>query len=487
MYDVFISYRRDTGKDLASSFVQLIQSHGFLPYFDIADHTTGEFRDNIKHAISNSRLFLLIITEGSIKRFQNPEDISRLEVEYAFECGLKIMPISAIGEKVFEEINMHKDSLPESIKNLTNHNVEFYKHELQRSTYHAIIQNLESVRKDYFSKIKFSYDSLSKECNPFDFIKNVEQYELTIDAEKCLYTGLLKFNRPFGKGTIYHIESGTYYEITFDLSHPYYGSGKHFKEDKLIYEGDFNCLKYNGQGVLFEKDGRYVGGFLNGKKYGKGTKYFEDNKVFNGYWNGNEFQGPFIKFPDNQTRYYGEVRDSQPSGYGELIKENKILNGLFRNGVFLEGVAQLKHKIIKGDFTYNRNMSVFDENQNLIYEGNLKDLEIHGDGKYYIDGKSLSNFNIINELLNTFKFHIFDFENINLVLHASFINKNEIDINHEIKITRKDNGIKLVSGYIKENRSLFVYVNGEPIEINNSANHNTKSKLIISEDFRVID
>lgn len=54
MYDVFISYRRDTGKDLASSFVQLIEHHGFVPYFDISDHTTGEFRNNIKEAISYS-------------------------------------------------------------------------------------------------------------------------------------------------------------------------------------------------------------------------------------------------------------------------------------------------------------------------------------------------------------------------------------------------------------------------------------------------
>lgn len=487
MHDVFISYRRDTGKDLASSFVQLIEHHGFVPYFDISDHTTGEFRVKIKEAISNSKLFLLVITEGSIKRFQNPKDISRLEVEYAFECGLKIMPISTIGEKVFEEINMYKDSLPESIKNLTNQNVEFYKHELQKSTYHSIIQNLESVRKDYFSNILISHDNLLKKLNPFDFIENVEHYKLTIDSEKCLYTGLLKFNRPYGIGTIYHIESGTYYEITLDLSNPYYGSGKHFKGDKLLYEGEFNNLKYSGQGILFEKDGKYNGGFLNGKKYGKGTKLFEDNKVFNGYWAGDEFQGPFIKFADNKTRYYGEVRDSLPHGFGEMIREDTILNGTFRYGDFIEGVTKLKDKIIKGDFTYNRKMFVFDEKQDLIYEGKLNNFEVCGEGKYYIDGKMLNKFNIPSEILNLFISYIFDFDNLDLVLHATFIGENEIDINCEIKITRRKDGLKIVSGYIKENKSLLVYVDNEPIEINNLGKIITKAKPSISVDFRVRD
>ncbi|MBD8033043.1 hypothetical protein H9635_17345 [Solibacillus sp. A46] len=120
-------------------------------------------------------------------------------------------------------------------------------------------------------------------------------------------------------------------------------------------------------------------------------------------------------------------------------------------------------------------MVVFDEKQDLIYEGNLNNFEVCGEGKYYIDGKMLNKFNIPSKLLNLFKSHIFDFENLDLILHATFISENEIDINCEIKITLRKDGIKVVSGYIIGNKPLLVYVDSEPIEINILGNHNAKA------------
>lgn len=489
MYDVFISYRRDTGKDLASSFVHLIENNGFYPYFDINDYSTGEFRENIKQAIKNSKLFLLLITEGSIERFQNPKDISRLEVEYAFENGLSIMPISAIGERVFDEIKMYKSNLPESIVQLTNHNVEFYKHELQKSTHLAILKNLEVVQKDYFSKMQPPLENIVGEISPFDFVEYVENYSLKIDSEDCLYTGLLKHGKPSEKCLIRDIESDTIYEMTYELVNPYFGFGKHVRNGALLYRGEFHNLNYSGKGELFEKDGIYVGGFLNGCKNGKGIKTFKDGKVFNGYWVGNDFKGPFIKFTDFKTTYSGQVQENKPHGYGEMIKEDIFYNGLFRNGEFYEGIIKFKDKIVKGDFSYpTYKKMLFDQENRLVYEGQLKDFKIAGQGKLYVKGLDFGKFNIPTNFLNQFKTHIPNFDTLDLILHADFINETQININNEIKVTHKNNGMKIISGYLKEHKELFINADGESIEINISYyEENRVKRPMISTDFRVRD
>ena len=98
-YDVFISYRRDGGLDLARSIAYWFRLKGFKCFLDQTELLTGQFNEQIYSAIENTKYFLLLMTEHSLDRCKDDGDWVRQEIEYAIkkrgrDCIIPITPIS---------------------------------------------------------------------------------------------------------------------------------------------------------------------------------------------------------------------------------------------------------------------------------------------------------------------------------------------------------------------------------------------------------
>ena len=88
------------------------------------------------------------------------------------------------------------------------------------------------------------------------------------DADAGYYIGQFIDWRPHGKGALY------------------------YKNNTLLYEGDFVNGQFEGKGKLIDENGNYyVGEFLNGLKHGKGKEYYKDNTI---KYEGNYFEGYMI-------------------------------------------------------------------------------------------------------------------------------------------------------------------------------------------------
>lgn len=97
-YDVFISYRRDTGLDLARSIAYWFRLNGCTCFLDQTELLTGQFNKVIYGAIDNTKYFLLLLTQGALDRCSLEGDWVQEEISYAESKGLKIVPITSLDD-----------------------------------------------------------------------------------------------------------------------------------------------------------------------------------------------------------------------------------------------------------------------------------------------------------------------------------------------------------------------------------------------------
>lgn len=99
-YDIFISYRRKgasgitDGTYVARMLKMELEQRGYKVFFDYNECTDGDFVDRILPSIRNSKVFLLVITSGSLLRCVNENDWVRREISEAIKSGRKIVPVS---------------------------------------------------------------------------------------------------------------------------------------------------------------------------------------------------------------------------------------------------------------------------------------------------------------------------------------------------------------------------------------------------------
>ena len=96
-YDVFISYRRSTGLDIARSIAYWFRLKKFKCFLDQTELLSGQFNEQIYSAIENTRYFILLMPDGALERCANDDDWVRREIEYAIEkrgrdCIIPITP-----------------------------------------------------------------------------------------------------------------------------------------------------------------------------------------------------------------------------------------------------------------------------------------------------------------------------------------------------------------------------------------------------------
>merc|ERR1719402_326021 len=72
--DVFISYRRSNGSQLASLLKVHLQLRDYTVFLDVQGLEAGKFDNNLLQSIRSSKHFILICTAGAMDRCKNDDE-----------------------------------------------------------------------------------------------------------------------------------------------------------------------------------------------------------------------------------------------------------------------------------------------------------------------------------------------------------------------------------------------------------------------------
>lgn len=117
-YDVFISYRRNTGADDARLLQQALKARGFEVFFDYDSLRDGKFDDGILEAIDAAPVFVMLLSEGSLDRCAEEGDWVRAEIERALAKGGRIIPVAPSSQRW-----SFPDNLPASLRSIPSQQV----------------------------------------------------------------------------------------------------------------------------------------------------------------------------------------------------------------------------------------------------------------------------------------------------------------------------------------------------------------------------
>ena len=136
MYDVFISYRREGGHEMARYLYEMLRWKGISCFFDLEELGSGQFNHKLLSCIEQSSNFVLILSKDSLERCKNEGDWVRCEIEHAIAHNKNIVPF------VLEGFSWPRD-LPESLKTLPYYNNV----QMMREYFDASIARLMSMLK----------------------------------------------------------------------------------------------------------------------------------------------------------------------------------------------------------------------------------------------------------------------------------------------------------------------------------------------------
>ncbi len=109
LYDVFISYARTDGAGIADCLCRALESNNISVWFDMNSLRHGDYRKEIKKALSSSQLFVVILTQGSLE-----SEWANKEIEYALseakERGKSIVPV------LVEPLDFSSPQIPHQLK-----------------------------------------------------------------------------------------------------------------------------------------------------------------------------------------------------------------------------------------------------------------------------------------------------------------------------------------------------------------------------------
>lgn len=164
-YDVFISYRREGGLELARQLMQQLDRLGVSCFFDIEEINTGKFDETIYASIDNSRFFVFLATRGALDRCVQEGDWVRKELEYALDKGREPVLVAWKGESVVR----FPQNLPDSLKRLSSIQVSF----IDRDTaFNATVRDLVERR---FPGVVIK-DEKRRKIAEETFLRQVDEY-----------------------------------------------------------------------------------------------------------------------------------------------------------------------------------------------------------------------------------------------------------------------------------------------------------------------
>ena len=92
--DIFISYRRIDGRDIARTIQLALGKEGFEHvFFDYSSMREGMFNEQIITAINHCKDYILVLSPQSMLRCSEPQDWVARELQTAIDAGCKIIPV----------------------------------------------------------------------------------------------------------------------------------------------------------------------------------------------------------------------------------------------------------------------------------------------------------------------------------------------------------------------------------------------------------
>lgn len=94
--DVFVSYRRSNGSQLASLLKVHLQLRGFTVFIDVERLEAGKFDNNLLQSIQKAKHFLLVLTPNALERCvgdSERKDWVHREIVAALQAQCNIIPI----------------------------------------------------------------------------------------------------------------------------------------------------------------------------------------------------------------------------------------------------------------------------------------------------------------------------------------------------------------------------------------------------------
>eukprot|EP00771_Trimastix_marina_P001541 gnl/Trimastix_PCT/2621.p1 GENE.gnl/Trimastix_PCT/2621~~gnl/Trimastix_PCT/2621.p1 ORF type:complete len:821 (-),score=149.92 gnl/Trimastix_PCT/2621:151-2613(-) len=144
-YDIFISYRRVGGSQLASLMKVLLTLRGYRVFLDVNELNTGKFNLALQEVVLNTPNFILVLSEGCLdrciadhKRGKN-EDWVRREISIAIQANRNIIPVS---DRAF--MMPRPEVLPPDIHDLPLFNCVEFSHIYQEATLDKLVSFLKT-------------------------------------------------------------------------------------------------------------------------------------------------------------------------------------------------------------------------------------------------------------------------------------------------------------------------------------------------------
>jgi cytochrome c-type biogenesis protein CcmH/NrfG len=140
-YDVFISYRRETGAAEARLLRSELTKRGVSVFLDVADLRRGFFDETLLRRIAEAPSFLVVLTPHALDRCSEPDDWLRREIREALKSGKDIIPVLMPGFTFPRE-------MPDDIRAAARHQGFGYSHEYFDDMLGRIVEHVEAERAE---------------------------------------------------------------------------------------------------------------------------------------------------------------------------------------------------------------------------------------------------------------------------------------------------------------------------------------------------
>ena len=137
-FDVFVSYRRKGGAELARLLYEELSRRGFRVFLDTDTLAAGSWSEQLKQRIDECPDFIAVITDGFFDRCGDVDDVVRKEIARALAHRKNVVPLLASGTPFPE-------SLPADIAALPAHNGVRYVHEYSQQAVEKLCNQLIST------------------------------------------------------------------------------------------------------------------------------------------------------------------------------------------------------------------------------------------------------------------------------------------------------------------------------------------------------
>ena len=154
------------------------------------------------------------------------------------------------------------------------------------------------------------------------------------------YEGEFINGKYHGKGKLF-FENGNFYEGEF-INGKSHGKGiiKN-KNNETVYEGEFKYGNFEN-GTLYFTNGKYIGQFIDNKR-SKGKLYKDNKLIYDGEFKNDKYEGNGTLYIDNDYIYVGEFKNNKMEGTGIIYDKNwkEKYKGQFINGELVDKICNI--------------------------------------------------------------------------------------------------------------------------------------------------